>query len=310
MVVNSTDDLESCHYLFYRLVQRMESFDEPNQISKTRLYKFSCETDHYLQHEMGVEITFPRYWYQFGEVPHIDVFKLDFLLWEDSNGYDVVSLAKEANEGSFDIHEEVRDQINKAVTYIVRKLQEYDTPEVVDYHYSHRAPREFVRKYHSLRKRLDDADLEQGTFARFNIGSSDATDTKEQLRQELEQLVIAYPDLYSSMEKAFLEWEDTMQILIQEGELEKAQELESEFWQALSRAELRIQHNKDVSESQIDAWKNQRQDVIDNILREIRDDRSTALQGSEFEGELQEKEVVDEVVSLFGRSGNGSSDME
>jgi hypothetical protein len=300
MTGDSSGDLGPGEYLFYRLVQRMQAFDDPSQISKTRLFKFSCETDHYLEEEVGERIEFPRYWYQYGEMPNLDSFNLPFIKWDTVNGYNIATLEDQVDSSVFGLSEELRERIDTSVAYIVRKLHEYSTDEVVEYHYEHRAPREFVRKYDSFRKRLDNADFKQGTLSKFNFGNKDHTTAKEQLQDDLKQLVITYPERYESMEESFLLWEDTMQILFDEGELEDAQGLASKFWTVLSRAELRIHHNKDIPSSQIELWKDDRSKVVSDFLEEVRDIRSDILKTASIEQEIRAKETVDEVVEILG----------
>lgn len=300
MTADSPRDLGPSEYLFYRLLQRMQTFDKPSQISKTRLYKFSCETDHYLEEEIGERIEFPRYWYQYGEVPKLDAFSLPFIQWDTVNGYNIATLEEQIDSSIFVLPDDLREHIDTAVAYIVRKLHEYSTDEVIEYHYEHRAPREFVRKYNSFRKQLDNADFQQGRLSRFNLGTRNHTTEKEELQDDLKQLVITYPERYDSMEEAFLFWEDTMQILFEEEELDEAQEMESNFWTALSRAELRIHHHKDIPQSQIEIWKASRSKVVSDFLEGVKETRSDVLKATSIDQELRSKETIDEVVEVLG----------
>ena len=286
-------------YLFYRLIQRMKSSDKPSQISKTRLYKYSCEADHYLEEDLQTVITFPRYWYRYGEIPKFDWFDLPFITITEKNGFNIIEFTRRVENNEFDISDDVQNAIDQTVSFIVSKFRDKETEEVLDLHYEHRAPREFIREFNSFRENLEVADLDHGTPVKY-LSISGPDDTKTPLKNQLKQLVIAYPDLYESMETAFLEWEDTMQILIEENELEAAQKLAGDFWTALSRAELRIHHNKDISKSQIDEWKSDRPRIVDGILESIRNIRKKVITDASINEELQSKEATKEFTDLLG----------
>jgi len=283
-------------YLFYRLLSRLDEEGKLNSLYRTRLWKLACETDYYLQNDLKRDIQFPRYWYQYGEIPKIDDLNTDFYSVSKNAEYRSILLTQRLERGAFVLTNDVREDIDRAVDWIVEKFLETDTYDIKDYHYENRAPNDFIRTFDNFRDELDDADFDQSALSQFVGKNDNGKGEKEELLDRLNQLVKTYPEDYDVMETAFLKWEDTMRLLIQNEEEEKAEELLELFWRYLSKAELRIHHNQNITERELEKWQQERDSNRDGFRDTLREYRDEILLEREQEDILTDEEVQDEYL--------------
>lgn len=260
-------------YATYRMLSQISG--DSNR-SKTRFWKLMCEVDHYILDDLEEDIEFPRYWYQYGEIPDWSGIYIDFC------DVDRVVLERDIGRSRFVISDEMREVIDQAVSWVYRKFQHKNTYDLKDYHYEHRAPNDYVRIFDEFRDHLNDSQ----------------TYDPQKLVDLLDEMLITYPEKYDYMKSPFLEWEDTTRLFIQNEEFARASSLMSEFWKALSQAELRIHHNHSVSGRTIERWRSEREDIITEFEDQLFDYSEDAI---EFH------EVSDELDLMFETDEEGSA---
>lgn len=271
------EDYSEPEYLWYYLLKRL-SREQERDVSKTQFWKLISITNHYIENELEEDIHFPRYWYQFGEIPEFSNLKLDFQRTNQSvdKKPQTLEIVRELSNNVFSVSQPTREKIKRAIQWAVVNFAGESARTLKDYHYEHQAPKEFILAFDDFREMLRVADPSQSTFDRyFNSGGRAAEDD---LKEKLKKILITYPEEdYDLMYETFLTWENTTSLLIRQGEYRTAEKLMDDFYKALSKVEFRIHHNENVPESKLSKWRHSRKRIRNGFERNLFDVREDAL---------------------------------
>jgi len=275
MTDEEQQDYGEKEYLVHRLLEQVEKTSDFD-LSKTKFYKLVCIADRHLKNDLDRDIEFPRYWYQYGEVPWKDGFNTEFFsIASTGNGYNKVSLVDNLPESAFNIADDVTQDIERTIQWVVRQFRDDNAEDIEEYHYERHSPTEFVRTFHRFRGELKSYDPGQATFSSFLSNGNDDQHL-DQLQNRLEQLILAYPEeKYDSMYNLFLRWENTIRLLLDQGDVESAQDLSRKFWMTICRVELRLHNNQNIPGWKIENWRrlrNSEKTKFENALEEIREE--------------------------------------
>lgn len=123
---------------------------------------------------------------------------------------------------------------------------------------------------------------------------SPSEDTKAEIRDYLDQLIVEYPgDQYSQMEDQFLEWENLSLQMVQNDLYSHLYEFMNSFLKTFSRVELRIKHNRNVPVQTQSQWKQRIPQEMEAFQDDIEAYRSVVLENRE------QTEVLDMVADSY-----------
>lgn len=241
-------------YLMFAVLRELDRQSDGNRpVPKTEFHKICYLVDEELLRD-NIDIKLPRYWYRFGGIIAVEVVETSMLReepfgYQDYEGYDV-SIDPKVVEGDFNVDRRARDAIDETVARVVSEFDgEYGISRIQDEQYLRFAPEEFITVFHEFRTALDEI-AETGDDTRY-----------DELREDLGELLRAYPDKYSRMHDEFLEWEHLTRQLLQLGRYDDVNRFAKEFWDVFSKIELRIRHNEHLPEWLVNRWRNQ---IVDN----------------------------------------------
>jgi len=314
-----TEALEESEFLAYRLLVSLEE-QSGSIISRAKFLKLSSLAARYLEQEIGTEIEFPRYWYQYGEIageselsslayrsgqsPHYPgrSYSSDPDI-EDSGWEDQARIGDDARiyhtaEGietdDFDVPEEIRYDINQAVRWATQKFGKLNAEDIKRHQYRAHAPREFIRTYSELRFHLDESPAQQVILA-----EGQQENRAKKIVQLLDDMMMEYPDEFESLRTLYLRWDDTARMMLeQDSDYSELQKFLESFVLALSKAEIRFHHHHNIPESRLKKWEEEKEDVIDQFEREIDEARRGRLLKTSKEG----VDEFEEVSKEFGKT--------
>ena len=312
----------AAEYLCYEVVRQMEN--RGAEVPETAFNKL-CSLVYEEVKESGVEeVDLPIQWYMYGNVVNRDYLTDDFLV-EESGGWNnrgtrigVENLPKSA----FDIPEEAREVIHSVAIRFADMFQDsYGTVQIKDHSYEKQAPNEFIKVMNEFRAELDDLDAPDAanrdeyvpgvdisvgdlfeTEAETEVDAADVDD--DALREYLRRLVDAFPEeTYSEMSSDFYQWQTTCRNLIRYDLYGELREFQEEFWRAFSRAELRIEHNKNVPLGQIRRWRRDRDEHIEEFNERLKAKQKVVRNHREGESGIDEyaEEYDSAVQSIYER---------
>lgn len=285
---DATEEFGPSEYLCYRLLVELER-SRSKAVSRSKFHKLSCLADRHLQSERDRDIGFPRYWYVYGEV--MDEQSIDGRFYHAPaakfwSGQRYVPV-EDVNDWDFPVPDDQKADIDAAVDWAVRNFERTNAEGVKEYLYRHHIPNEFVRTYSDLREQLNRVNLdEQYTLGDFQVTSRS---TRGFVLDSLEAMVEAYPrDDYPEAYKLFLEWYDTVELLLEPTDPDYG--MFAEFLDSLitmlSKVELRFHHRQHIPDERIRVWERERLEAksefaskLSERRREILRDRSEATPG-------------------------------
>lgn len=271
-------------YLNYRVLTQLEKEQEDwRHVTSGQFSKLPCIADRYLKEEYDTNIRFPRYWYQFGEVGNRYPIDSRLYIVEEKDWGKAIRPIRNAID--FDIPESLRGAIDKVVDWVVEEFANCEIEEVKSYQYDQFAPNEFIRRFEDLRQDIYDV-------AETIEIDSDSLDDEDELRvdlhSQLEGIVVEYEDdLYEEMRHDFLKWEDTMHILISEGDFWRLEANFEEFWSVFSKVHLRMEHNNNPIQDQLDSWKAENEQILDKYRQGLCELRGDVLDDREPTGSIE-----------------------
>jgi hypothetical protein len=284
-----TDGGDSAEYLCYELLRQLDRRqNEGRSVTITQFRKLTAVADRLLAEEHGAETGLPRYWYRYGEVANNealgdDVFTISPAQW----GGKKVSVAPGVTDGQFSVGEDYRSAVHEVVRTLVSEFGNERSELIKQRQYEEFAPNEFVSAFDAFRSYIQSTDQHTPTLDSF-VSGRDSTSREDEALERLDDLLVLYPkELYDQMYDLFLDWEDTVRLLLeQERSFEEIDDIQEDFWRTFSRVELRIHHQQNTPSEQLARWMEERDDLrsaYESKLRELRDD---LLSGREQSGEL------------------------
>lgn len=293
-------DLDAREFLCYHLLQQLDARQhEGRSVTRTQFLKLACIADHHLLERFDVDVELPRYWYQYGEI--LNEQPLDGRYYNVTPGEwggRSVQPAPGITEDSFDVPEDVERAIRTVVKESVGEFANEESSTVKEFQYDRYAPNDFVVLFDEFREFVRDQDHQNASLADFAGGSLESPERRG--KEHLDQLLAEYPaDLYSDMDDLFLRWEDTTRLLLEDGAFDDVEELLDDFWETLSKVELRFHHGRYTPEEQERRWSNERDDEIagfDRRLTEVRESILATREPGDVIGSLVEADPSDDLA--------------
>jgi hypothetical protein len=272
-------DFGASEYLCYRLLVELEN-SRSYPVSGSKFHKLSCITERHLSSELGHDVGFPRYWYVYGEVVDEQSLDGDFYIAPSANHWSGRRYlpVEDVNDWDFEVPGDQKEAIEEAVDWAVDAFERSNAEAVKKYQYRHHVPNEFVRTYSDLRTQLKEVDLnEQSTLGDFGATSSS---TRGFVVESLETMVETYPrDDYPEAYELFLEWYDTVELLLEAEDPDYAviEEFLDSFITMLSKVELRFHHRQHIPDERIKVWEDERLEVKEQFASKLTEKRRELL---------------------------------
>lgn len=316
----ATPQFGEAEYLCYQVIRQVRDLHgKDRDLPQTTFNKLCYIADRVLR-ESDIDVELPVHWYRYGGVLTEDAmdsgfYELQSKRWESNRGQSV-TLTEGVDENDFDIEEERAEYVEGQVKELVEDIGGYygiSIPQ--DYQYAEYAPNDFVRALHEFRKFLDELDTEDalaaedyvsGVDVSFNdilnqptasesTGPSVSDGTNSQIRDHLDELLVTYPEEeYNRMEDLFLEWENLMWQMAQNGFYSRLQDFMESFWRTFSRVELRVKHNRNVPLRIRSRWNMEIADEMDSFRQDVENYRDVVLENRE---ETDDLDMVSESYS-------------
>lgn len=258
---------EAWNYLTYRLLTRLgEEQHEWRSITSSQFSKLPCIADRYLIDELGTDIQFPRYWYKYGEVGNREPLDNTLFIQEEAEEWGGLEIRPAKPEVEFDIEPNLQSDIDEAVDFVVDKFANVKIDGIKDLQYEYFAPNEFIQTFERLRSRI--YELAEDQTSNREIENLD--EVTEELLNLLDGLEQEYDeDLYQEMSGDFRTWSGIMGDFIQDGEFGKAEAYLEEFWDVFSKVHLRIEHNNNPIQEQLERWETKNRFELDKYRRSL-----------------------------------------
>jgi len=292
-------------YLCYHLWSRLSSEQKDRDITKTQFWKLVCIAERELQSREGYSTELPRYWYQYGEIPHMSELGIESVFdigYGEGDSHQSVEMEETLPDSAFEIGGQAKRWIDSVINSLVREYSYSKAWSIKEDHYEDHAPNEFIREFDDFREDVGGFEPNQMSLGFFSDGDNGTTQLGN-LKEQLEELVRLYPEeQYETMYPVFLRWEDTVSLLLEQGKVDEAKDLTYSFWQALSKVELRLHHNHNVSPAQIEEWKRKRdvkKNEFEQTLRDTRDDALAAEESTESEITSMAESLSDTLRNTF-----------
>lgn len=261
-----------------------------NQISRSKFLKLCCIADRYLLDELEHDIGLPRYWYMYGELANQHEFTGRFYNAPNAVGFEGQQyLPKQRiRRADFDVTDEEIRVVNAAVEWTVRNFGEKNVEEIKKHQYSEQAPNHFIQKYSELRWALKNIDLgEQQRLGKYLDGPES---NEEYMTKLLDEMLEAYPEdegRYDGMRTVYHRWDDTMRLMLEKsGDYGEIEEFLDEFITTLSRAVLRFEYNRNISDERLSRWKETAAEAKSEFTTKLRAKRDDLLQRRDRSTEL------------------------
>lgn len=261
-----------------------------NQISRSKFLKLCCIADRYLLDELEHDIGLPRYWYMYGELANQHEFTGRFYNAPNAVGFEGQQyLPKQRiRRVDFDVTDEEIRVVNAAVEWTVRNFGEKNVEEIKKHQYSEQAPNQFIQKYSELRWALKNIDLgEQQRLGKYLDGPES---NEEYMTKLLDEMLEAYPEdegQYDGMRTVYHRWDDTMRLMLEKsGDYGEIEEFLDEFITTLSRAVLRFEYNRNISDERLSRWKETAAEAKSEFTTKLRAKREDLLQRRDRSTEL------------------------
>lgn len=290
-------DLGPPEYLGYTMLECLYEVDN-RPVSRSKFWKLCCIADRRLLDREGLNIGFPRYWYKYGELAATHDISREFFnapsarFWTGQEFHP----DREIPEHEFDASPEVKKAIRESVRRIADRFGKSSVDEIKAHQYSKQAPNEFIDAYSRLRAQFEAVNLnQQALFAEF---SEDGTEGYFQ--DMLDEMLDTFPRRrYGEILDLYLRWDDTMRLMLQaDAEFSEMHDFLDIFIERLSEIVLRFEHNANIPPSRLDAWKEEKPSLKEQLEDHIGDVRREYLLATESEGELKRVEAeYDEIVS-------------
>lgn len=288
-------------YLGYRVLRERELQDS-QPTSRSVFWKLCCEVDRMLLEKHNLNIEFPRHWYRYGEVAEVHSLSRGFFnapqarFWEGQELYPNQDVA----EVEFDVTFEERETIRQTAHTVVNRLGKESAESLKRRQYTRYSPNEFVEIYSHLRSHLEASDVETGDYQQGALGDFVDAD-RGYVENLLDKMLLSYPEDqsgYKDMYRLYLRWDDTMRMLIEQGQSVHEQKIFLElFVEKLSQIVLRFEHTHAIPKDRIEEWKEEKPEHFEELRKGIDDIRGECLQQRDFSGELESiSEVYDRVV--------------
>lgn len=282
-------DLGPSEYLVYRVLWELRE-NTGGETGRTKFHKLCILADKKLNEGYDRDIGLPQYWYKYGKTLAESEIDGAVTFTPTSNhrrGYAYYP-ADQVSESDFDhLDEDLKDDIFEVAIEVVDKHGEKDYQELEKYQYENFPPHEFVTAYGDFRWYLSSISLDrdQKTIEHFTDPSQ-----KSRIDELLDEMLVSFDeDEFGEIYDLYLDWDDTVRLLNEEGA--SARELldfTETFIEAIAKAVLRFKDQSHISDSRLEKWEEEKEKVLSDLEKKIQRRRRSSLSGRSPSGELRD----------------------
>lgn len=282
-------DLGPSEYLVYRVLWELRE-NTGGETGRTKFHKLCILADKKLNEEYDRDIGLPQYWYKYGKTLAESEIDGAVTFTPHSNhrrGYAYYP-ADQVSESDFDhLNEGLKDDIFEVAIEVVDEHGEKDYQELERYQYENFPPHEFVTAYGDFRWYLSSISIDrnQKTIEHFTDPSQ-----KSRIEELLDEMLVSFDeDEFGEIYDLYLDWDDTVRLLNEEGA--SARELldfTETFIEAIAKAVLRFKDQSHISDSRLEKWEEEKEKVLSDLEKKIQRRRRSALSGRSPSGELRD----------------------
>jgi hypothetical protein len=276
-------------YLCYALLEQLDAKQHDGRsIVRTQFLKLTCIADRILEEDYDQDLELPRYWYQYGEILNetplnSSTYNVSQAEWNDQTR--IVSPAPGITSDAFDLDVDEKEDIDRVVSRVVRKYANDESDLIKQDQYEQYAPTPFVQSFDEFRGFVGDQEAQNTSLTDFI--NEDVPAAEEEAKDRLDTLVASYPEeLYSTMYKLFLRWEDTTRLLIDYEDFDQVESLLKDFWETFSQVELRHHHEQHTPREQKLRWHDDQDELIAGFRAKLSEVREDVLLQRETSGVL------------------------
>lgn len=282
-----TGELGPPEYLVYRVLDEKDRQDD-RETSRTRIHKLCSLADRLLKAEFDRDVGLPLYWYKYGRTIQESAIDTAVVFGPRANRFDGRAYypADQVSESDFEhLPEALKDDVFQAARTIVEEYGHLNAEELEAVQYRNHAPDDFVKAYGDLRWHLAaiSEDEAQSTFSEF-VPAEEKTRTEELL----DEMLVAFDDEeYGDVHDLYLEWDDTMRLLNQQGSSPRELlEFTEMFVEGVAKIVLRLTENTNVPAEKRSEWRERSAETRADLRRKIERKRESALSRRRDAGSL------------------------
>lgn len=282
-------DLGPPEYLVYRILWELRE-NTGGETGRTKFHKLCILADKELNERYDRNIGLPQYWYKYGKTlaeSEIDD-AVTFTPHSNHRRGFAYYPAEQVSESDFDhLDEDLKDDIFQVAIEIVDKHGGKSYEELEKYQYENFPPHKFVTAYGNFRWYLSSISLDrdQKTIEYFTDPSEKST-----IEELLDEMLVSFDeDEFEEIYDLYLDWDDTIRLLNEEGA--SARELldfTETFIEAIAKAVLRFKDRSHISENRLSKWEEEKEKVLNDLESKIQRRRESALSGRSLSGELRD----------------------
>lgn len=279
--------LDRRDYLCYALLEELESRQpDGRSITRTQFLKLACIADRKLTNVHNIDLELPRYWYKYGEILNTQLIN-DGLYNENQGEWGGIKIqrAPGTSTDDFDIESSIRTTIREVTRSLAHDFATAESEHIKQHQYENYAPNEFIQSFDQFRDHLKNQRIEDHSLSDFETVNQSPSETATDF---LDEVFLQYPaDQYSEMYNLFLRWEDTTRMLLDDQHLEEAKQLAQNFWEAISKVELRIHHEQHTPREQKMRWIDDREQTMQTFEDQLNNVREKVLSKQQPSGVLE-----------------------
>lgn len=293
----ANDDLDEFgppEYLLYRVVAERHEQDG-RETGRTRVHKLCCLADRLLAQEYDREVGLPKYWYKYGRT--ISEAHLNSAVTYRPNanhfGGQAYYPAEQVSESDFDhLSEDLKDDIYNAVQSVVNEHGDKTAEELEEYQYQNFAPDDFVVTYADLRWYLYTILQDEG---QQRLSQFVAPDEKTRIEELLDEMLANFDvERYSEIHDIYLDWDDTMRLLVDIGRSPRElHDLTETFIEGAARIVLRFEEHSNIDSEALEDWREEKKKLRRDLQSRVTQKRKQAL------SERQSTSALDSVADSY-----------
>ncbi|MEY7848217.1 hypothetical protein AB7C87_03335 [Natrarchaeobius sp. A-rgal3] len=275
---NDLSDLGPPEYLLYRVAAERHEQDG-RETGRTRIHKLCCLADRLLAQEYVRKVGLPKYWYKYGRT--ISEAHLNSAVTYRPNanhfGGQAYYPADQISESHFDhLSEDLKDDIYNAVQSVVTEHGDKTAEELEEYQYQNFAPDDFVIAYADLRWYLNTVSQDKG---QHRLSQFVAPDEKTHIEELLDEMLANFDEeLYSEIHNIYLDWDDTMRLLVDIGRSPRElHDFTETFIEGTARIILRFEEHSNIDSETLENWREEKEKVRRDLQSRVTQKRKEAL---------------------------------
>lgn len=284
-------------YLLYHILLARDQQDD-KETGRTNTHKLCVLADRKLRKEYDRDVLLPTYWYKYGYTlseADLNTSVAHRPRSDKTHGYSYYP-AEQVSESSFEhLNEELKDDIFHVVQDIIEKHGDKNVEELEEYQYKNFRPEEFIEAYGDFRFYLAGfvVDTKQRTLTKYFDPAE-----KSIIEDYLDRMLVTFPEQkYSEIHETYLEWDDTIRLLYEQGHSPRSlKEFTELFIEGFAKTVLRFQYNDHIPEDRLIKWRAEKEEILSDLIDNIQRRRRNALR------QREDSEMLNRISDSYNES--------